>query len=116
MRQLVGCDEAVRRIGAMHGPAIEALWRQDLARRRTRVAAVERLPVPPLALASTLRTFRRKRGLTQQQLGCLVGHSRTHVTRIETGHVPLANGTFARILRALGTDAAEVEAQARQES
>lgn len=112
LRRLADCDEAVRRIGAKHGPAIEALWQQDLARRRARVAAVELSRVPPLALASTLRRFRRERGLTQQQLGCLVGHSRAHITKIESGTVPLANGTFARILQALGADAAEVKAQA----
>jgi hypothetical protein len=127
MKLPVDCDEAVRRIGARHGPEIEALWREDLAQRRARVAAIKLSRVPPLALGRAVRALRQKRGLTQERLGELAGHSRTHITKLEGGVVPLANGTFARIptqardnvptqardnvLQVLGADAAEVEAE-----
>jgi hypothetical protein len=41
VERVVSCDEAVRRIGARHGSEIEALWREDLAQRRARVAATK---------------------------------------------------------------------------
>lgn len=107
MKTAADCDEAVRRIGAKHGPEIERLWREDLARRRARAhpaaCAQDQEPAraPPEALAGALRSLRRQRGLSQERLGELVGHSRTHITKIERGTVPLANGTFARILQIL---------------
>jgi HTH-type transcriptional regulator/antitoxin HipB len=61
-------------------------------------------PLPlqtPAQLADHLRSFRKARGLTQAQLGRLIGLDQTRITRIEHNPDRVSVGTLLRLLTAL---------------
>jgi len=67
--------------------------------------------VPLEQLHETLQRLRRRRGLTQAELGERVGHSARQVARWETGAAHLMSAlAFARLADVLATDAAEWDA------
>jgi HTH-type transcriptional regulator/antitoxin HipB len=55
----------------------------------------------PSQLADHLRSFRKARGLTQTQLGRLVGLDQTRITRIERNPAKVSVGTLLQLLAAL---------------
>lgn len=55
----------------------------------------------PAQLATHLRSFRKARGLTQAQLGRMVGIDQTRITRIERNPDRLGVHTLLQILAAL---------------
>ena len=61
-------------------------------------------PLPlqtPSQLSDHLRSFRKARGLTQAQLGRLVGLDQTRITRIERPPDRVSVGTLLQLLAAL---------------
>lgn len=61
-------------------------------------------PLPlqtPAQLTNHLRSFRKARGLTQAQLGRLVGLDQTRIARIEGHPDRVSVGTLLKILTAL---------------
>jgi HTH-type transcriptional regulator/antitoxin HipB len=61
-------------------------------------------PLPlqtPAQLADHLRSFRKARGLTQAQLGRLVGIDQTRITRIEQNPDRVSVHTLLQLLAAL---------------
>ena len=61
-------------------------------------------PLPlqtPAQLADHLRSFRKARGLTQAQLGRLVGIDQTRITRIEKNPDRVSVHTLLQLLAAL---------------
>jgi HTH-type transcriptional regulator / antitoxin HipB len=64
--------------------------------------AMKSLPLQtPAQLADHLRSFRKARGLTQAQLGRLVGIDQTRVTRIEKNPDRVSVYTLLKMLAAL---------------
>lgn len=57
-----------------------------------------------LLLGSAVRTRREKQGLSQEKLALMVGSSKSHIWRIETGRVGVGLDDLARIADALGTE------------
>jgi HTH-type transcriptional regulator/antitoxin HipB len=55
----------------------------------------------PSQLADHLRSFRKARGLTQAQLGRLVGSDQTRIARIENHPERVSVGTLLKMLSAL---------------
>jgi HTH-type transcriptional regulator / antitoxin HipB len=65
--------------------------------------AMKPLPLQaPSQLADHLRSFRKARGLTQAQLGRLVGLDQTRIARIEHRPDRVSVGTLVKLLTALG--------------
>ena len=61
-------------------------------------------PLPlqtPAQLAAHLRSFRKARGLTQAQLGRLIGMDQTRITRIERNPDRVSVHTLLQLLTAL---------------
>jgi HTH-type transcriptional regulator/antitoxin HipB len=61
-------------------------------------------PLPlqtPAQLADHLRSFRKARGLTQAQLGRLIGMDQTRITRIERNPERVSVHTLLQLLTAL---------------
>jgi HTH-type transcriptional regulator/antitoxin HipB len=56
----------------------------------------------PLQLAIHLRSLRRTRGLTQAQLGAMVGLDQTRIAKIERDPQLVSTGQLLQILAALG--------------
>ena len=54
------------------------------------------------ALGAMVRTCREKQGLSQNQLALMIGSSKSHIWRIETGRVGVGIDDLARIAEALG--------------
>jgi transcriptional regulator with XRE-family HTH domain len=52
-------------------------------------------------VGQTIRKLRRKKSITQEQLADLAGINRTHMYRIENGHVRMTLGTLKLIADAL---------------
>ena len=52
-------------------------------------------------VGETIRRIRRKKGITQEQLADMAGINRTHMYRIENGHVQMTIGTLVLIAEAL---------------
>ncbi len=57
-----------------------------------------------LLLGSAVRARREKQGLSQEKLALMVGSSKSHIWRIETGRVGVRLDDLARIADALGTE------------
>ncbi|MCI9628652.1 MAG: helix-turn-helix transcriptional regulator [Eggerthellaceae bacterium] len=57
-----------------------------------------------LLLGSAVRARREKQGLSQEKLALMVGSSKSHIWRIETGRVGVGLDDLARIADALGTE------------
>lgn len=55
-----------------------------------------------LALGSAVREKREAQGLSQERLALMVGSSKSHIWRIETGRVGVGIDDLARIADALG--------------
>lgn len=56
----------------------------------------------PSQLASHLRALRIERGLSQAELGVMLGLSQTRIARIEADPLSISAGQLLRILSALG--------------
>lgn len=54
------------------------------------------------ALGATIRVFRESQGLSQNQLALMIGSSKSHIWRIETGRVGVGIDDLSRIAEALG--------------
>ena len=54
------------------------------------------------ALGAMVRACREKQGLSQNQLALMIGSSKSHIWRIETGRVGVGIDDLARIAEALG--------------
>ncbi len=54
--------------------------------------------------AAALRSRRRARGITQQQLAATTGTAQSTISDIETGVVSVSLDVYLRLLEALGTD------------
>ena len=54
--------------------------------------------------AELLREERKRRGISQSKLACLVGKSRTYITALEKGQTDMQLSTFIMLSRALGLD------------
>lgn len=54
-----------------------------------------------LALGSAIRARRKKQGLSQEKLALMVGSSKSHIWRIETGKVGVGIDDLSRIADAL---------------
>lgn len=54
------------------------------------------------ALGATIRVCREDQGLSQNQLALMVGSSKSHIWRIETGRVGVGIDDLSRIAEALG--------------
>lgn len=54
-----------------------------------------------LALGSAIRARREKQGLSQEKLALMVGSSKSHIWRIETGKVGVGIDDLSRIADAL---------------
>ena len=52
-------------------------------------------------VGETIRRIRRKKGITQEQLADLAGLNRTHMYRIENGHVQMTLGSLKLVADAL---------------
>lgn len=55
-----------------------------------------------LALGSCIRTHREEQGLSQARLALMIGSSKSHIWRIETGRVSVGIDDLGRIADALG--------------
>jgi transcriptional regulator with XRE-family HTH domain len=55
------------------------------------------------ALGEAIRQRRESQGLSQDRLAKMVGSSKSHIWRIEKGHVGVGIDDLARIADALGT-------------
>lgn len=56
------------------------------------------------ALGRAIRERRESQGLSQHKLALMVGSSKSHIWRIETGRVGVGLDDLARIADALGTE------------
>ena len=56
------------------------------------------------ALGSAIRARRESQGLSQDRLALMVGSSKSHIWRIETGRVGVGIDDLARIAEALDTE------------
>lgn len=54
------------------------------------------------ALGTAIRARREEQGLSQERLALMVGSSKSHIWRIETGRVGVGIDDLARIADALG--------------
>ena len=59
-------------------------------------------------VGDTIRKLRHKKGVTQEGLADLAGINRTHMYRLENGHVRMTLGTLKLIADALGVRAREL--------
>ena len=59
-------------------------------------------------LGAYLRTMRRARNLTQEQLAAAVGQPQTTISAIEAGKVDVRASVLCRLARVLGTDPGEL--------
>ena len=59
-------------------------------------------------LGAYLRTMRRARNLTQEQLAAAVGQPQTTISAIEAGKVDVRASVLCRLSVVLGVDAAEL--------
>ncbi len=57
-----------------------------------------------LALGSAIRMRRESQGLSQEKLALMVGSSKSHIWRIETGRVGVGIDDLARIADALDVE------------
>lgn len=57
-----------------------------------------------LALGQAIRARREEQGLSQEKLALMVGSSKSHIWRIETGRVGVGIDDLSRIADALGTE------------
>ena len=57
-----------------------------------------------LALGAAIRARREAQGLSQEKLALMVGSSKSHIWRIETGRVGVGIDDLARIAEALDTE------------
>ncbi len=57
-----------------------------------------------LALGNAIRARRREQGLSQEKLALMVGSSKSHIWRIETGRVGVGIDDLSRIASALDTE------------
>ena len=57
-----------------------------------------------LALGQALRARREEQGLSQEKLALMVGSSKSHIWRIETGRVGVGIDDLSRIADALGAE------------
>ncbi len=55
------------------------------------------------ALGSSIRASRERQGLSQNQLALMIGSSKSHIWRIETGRVGVGLDDLVRIADALDT-------------
>lgn len=60
------------------------------------------------ALGSAIRQRREAQGLSQYKLALMVGSSKSHIWRIETGRVGVGLDDLARIADALDTEVREL--------
>lgn len=60
------------------------------------------------ALGGAIRERRVRQGLSQQRLALMVGSSKSHIWRIETGRVGVGIDDLARIADALDTTVSEL--------
>lgn len=56
----------------------------------------------PSQLSSHLRALRNERGLSQTELGVLLGLSQTRIARIEADPLSISTGQLLRVLAVLG--------------
>ncbi len=61
-----------------------------------------------LALGAAIRERRVEQGLSQQRLALMVGSSKSHIWRIETGRVGVGIDDLARIADALDATVSEL--------
>ena len=61
-----------------------------------------------LALGAAIRERRFEQGLSQQRLALMVGSSKSHIWRIETGRVGVGIDDLARIADALDATVSEL--------
>lgn len=59
-------------------------------------------------VGQTIRKLRGRRGITQEDLADRAGINRTHMYRIENGHVKMTLGTLKLISDALGVRARDL--------
>ncbi len=59
-------------------------------------------------LGSAIRQRREKQGLSQEKLALMVGSSKSHIWRIETGRVGVGIDDLSRIADALDTEVREL--------
>jgi transcriptional regulator with XRE-family HTH domain len=59
-------------------------------------------------VGDTIRKLRRKKGITQEGLADLAGINRTHMYRIENGHVKMTLGTLKLIADTLNVRARDL--------
>ncbi len=57
-----------------------------------------------LALGDAIRKRREKQGLSQEKLALMIGSSKSHIWRIETGRVGVGIDDLSRIAEALDTE------------
>ncbi len=57
-----------------------------------------------LALGQAIRARREEQGLSQEKLALMVGSSKSHIWRIETGRVGVGIDDLSRIADALGAE------------
>ncbi len=57
-----------------------------------------------LALGTAIREHRESQGLSQEKLALMVGSSKSHIWRIETGKVGVGIDDLSRIADALDTE------------
>lgn len=57
-----------------------------------------------LELGKTIRARRESQGLSQEKLALMIGSSKSHIWRIETGRVGVGIDDLARIAGALDTE------------
>ncbi|MDD6289075.1 MAG: helix-turn-helix transcriptional regulator [Eggerthellales bacterium] len=56
-----------------------------------------------LALGAAIRERREAQGLSQEKLALMIGSSKSHIWRVETGRVGVGIDDLSRIADALGT-------------
>ena len=60
------------------------------------------------ALGQSIRAVRERQGLSQNQLALMIGSSKSHIWRIETGRVGVGIDDLSRIADALGIPVREL--------
>lgn len=60
------------------------------------------------ALGEAIRARRESQGLSQERLALMVGSSKSHIWRIETGRVGVGIDDLSRIADALGVEVREL--------
>jgi len=90
--------EAIEKILDLAGMALQGKEEDD-----DRIYSTKEV-FPDFHVGHTLRGLRSREGLTQKQLGEMIGARPTHISEMENGKRPIGKGMAKRLAKALRTE------------